>query len=89
MSRITHRCCGTLDQRLESVVGQQVTLLLKESHLVHYVHRSALPGNLARGTTGIAGVCEYHSDRKKASTNLMVTTACRGIADIELRAVDS
>ena len=82
--RITHRCCGTLDQRLESMLGQQVTLLLKDSYSVLYVHvhGSAFPGNLsACGTAGIVGACEFHSHRKKVGHS--------GIADIELWTVDS
>ena len=67
-------------------LGQQVTLLLKDSCSVLYVHGSAFPGNLnACGTAGIVGACEFHSDRKKVgSTDLIVTAARSGIADIEL-----
>ena len=91
VQRITHRCCGTLDQRLESMPGQQVTLLLKDSCSVLYVHGSAFPGNLnACGTAGRVSACEFHSDRKKVgSTDLIVTAARSGIAEIEVWTVDS
>ena len=90
VQRITHRCCSTLDQRLESMLGQQVTLWLKDSCSVVYVHGNAFLGNLnACGTAGIVGACEFHSDRKKVgSTDLIVTAARSGIADIELWTVD-